>query len=95
MVGLTAEANSLNSSLMNSQSTPCNCKLEPDQGFANTSPLRPCPQCGSSNLCRDGLRYLSDGNVPNAGYAGIVPIDFQKNRYKKKSKMVIKYANRL
>ncbi len=41
MVGLTAEANSLESSLMSSQSSPCKCKSEPAQGSANTSPLHP------------------------------------------------------
>ncbi len=41
MVGLTAEANSLESSQMSSQSSPCTCKSEPDQGSANTSPLHP------------------------------------------------------
>ena len=41
MVGLTAEANSIESSLMSSQSSPCNCKSEPAQGSANTSPLHP------------------------------------------------------
>ena len=39
MVGLTSEANYHDSSLMSSQSTPCNAKSEPAQGFANTSPL--------------------------------------------------------
>ena len=39
MVGLTAEANYHDSSLMSSQSTPCSSKSEPAQGFANTSPL--------------------------------------------------------
>ena len=41
MVGLTAEANSLESSQMSSQSSPCKCKSEPAQGSANTSPLHP------------------------------------------------------
>jgi len=41
MVGLTAEANSLESSQMSSQSSPCTCKSEPAQGSANTSPLHP------------------------------------------------------
>jgi hypothetical protein len=41
MVGLTAEANSIESSSMSSQSSPCNCKSEPAQGSANTSPLHP------------------------------------------------------
>ena len=41
MVGLTAEANSNESSLMSSQSSPCNCKSEPAQGSANASPLHP------------------------------------------------------
>jgi len=41
MVGLTAEANSLESSQMSSQSSPCNCKSEPAQGSANTNPLNP------------------------------------------------------
>ena len=41
MAGLTAEANSLESSLMSSQSSPCKCKSEPAQGLANASPLRP------------------------------------------------------
>jgi hypothetical protein len=41
MVGLTAEANSLESSQMSSQSSPCKCKSEPAQGSANTSPLNP------------------------------------------------------
>jgi hypothetical protein len=40
MVGLTAEANSLKSSLMSSQSSPCNCRSEPEVS-ANTSPLHP------------------------------------------------------
>jgi len=41
MVGLTAEANSLESSQMSSQSSPCRSKSEPAQGSANTSPLHP------------------------------------------------------
>ena len=41
MVGLTAEANSLESSQMSSQSSPCTCKSEPAQGSANISPLHP------------------------------------------------------
>jgi hypothetical protein len=41
MVGLTAVANSIESSLMSSQSSPCTCKSEPAQGSANTSPLYP------------------------------------------------------
>ncbi len=41
MVELTAEANSIESSLMSSQSSPCKCKSEPAQGSANTSPLHP------------------------------------------------------
>jgi len=41
MVGLTAEANSLESSQMSSQSSPCKCKSEPAQGSGNTSPLHP------------------------------------------------------
>jgi len=41
MVGLTAEANSLESSLMSSQSGPCKRQSEPAQGSANTSPLHP------------------------------------------------------
>ncbi len=56
MVGLTAEANSIESSLMSSQSSPCNCKSEPAQGSANTSPLHPCPQCGIKKIWRDGSR---------------------------------------
>ena len=41
MAGLTAEANSLESSQMSSQSSPCRSKSEPAQGSANTSPLHP------------------------------------------------------
>jgi hypothetical protein len=41
MVGLTAEANSLESSQKSSQSSPCECESEPAQGSANTSPLHP------------------------------------------------------
>jgi len=41
MVGLTAEANSIESSQMSSQSSPCKCRSEPAQGSANTSPLHP------------------------------------------------------
>ncbi len=62
MVGLTAEANSIESSLMSSQSSPCNCKSEPAQGSANTSPLHPCPQCGSKKIWRDGSRYSIFGD---------------------------------
>ena len=62
MVGLTSEANSLDSSLMSSQSSPCNCKSEPAQGSANTSPLRPCPQCGSIKVWRSAKRYTVDGD---------------------------------
>ena len=60
MVGLTAEATSPDS-LFGKSSSPCICKSEPVQGSANTSPLNPCPHCGSSSLYRDGLRYLADG----------------------------------
>ncbi len=62
MVELTSEANSIESSLMSSQSSPCNCKSEPAQGSAISSPLHPCPQCGSAILYRDGFRYLTDGS---------------------------------
>ena len=62
MVGLTAEANYNDSSLMSSQSTPCSSKSEPAQGSANTSPLHPCPQCGSKKIWRDGSRYSIFGD---------------------------------
>jgi integrase len=38
-----------------------NWKLDQGQGSTGTSP--PCPECGSSRLYKDGLRYLWDGNA--------------------------------
>ena len=61
MVGLTAEATSPDS-LFGNVSSPCICKSEPAQGSANTSPLNPCPKCGSKKLWRDGQRSPIFGN---------------------------------
>jgi len=61
MAGLTSEATSPDS-LFGKVSSPCNCKSEPTEASTNVSPLNPCPQCGSTNLYRDGLRYLTQSN---------------------------------
>ena len=83
MVGLTSEATSPDS-LIGSKSSPCNCKSEPAQGSANTSPLSPCPQCGSKKVWRDGLRSPMFGNpiqrwlCRDCGFRFSDPDDLQK-----------------
>ncbi len=62
MAGLTAEAKSSPDSVFFTSSSPCTCKSEPTEGSAKTSPLNPCPHCGSKRLWRDAKRYTVYGD---------------------------------
>ena len=92
MVGLTAEASSPDGILGNN--SPCIGKSEPAQGSANTSPLHPCPQCGSTKLWKAAKRSNVFGDeiqrwfCRTCGHRFSDPDDLKRAQDKKKREIL-------